>query len=118
MYIYVYMRADGKEGWSFVPSVFLRFVLQLFCHLVVFSLCVHQVYSFFSVHLTSRVRYSLEHTCLDFFFFGSGDCDNRPTCSNLPIVRPSIFFLSLLSNSSVLHRPDQHLMQCYLGTNI
>lgn len=94
MYIYVYMRADGKEGWSFVPSVFLRFVLQLFCHLVVFSLCVHQVYSFFSVHLTSRVRYSLEHTCFDFFFLVAETVTTVPLAVTFRLFGPPFFFVS------------------------
>lgn len=58
-----------------------------------------------------RVRYSLEHTFSVFFFLGSGDRDNRPTCSNLRIVRPclTVFFIP----KSLC--PD--LIRCHLGTN-
>lgn len=82
MYIYVYMRADGKKGWSFVLSLcFLQFLL-LFVSLVMLFVSTG---CFCSRAFTPRVSSKIfreHHPCL---FFESRDCDNRPNGSTLPI---------------------------------
>lgn len=105
MYIYVYMRADGKKGWSFVLSLyFLRLLLLLFVSLVVLSVSTGCFGSrAFAPRVSSKI-FREHHPCL---FFESRDCENRPNGSTLPIhwLTPSFpfqlfLFLSVIVTST------------------